>query len=57
MRIKSSTHQSFANKAQHMQNVEKVGLAETPSTQQWSEGAMLLQAPFMPKGLNASSLG
>lgn len=40
-----------------MQNVEKVGLAETPSTQEWSEGAMLLRALFMPKGLNASSLG
>lgn len=38
-----------------MQIVDKVGLAETPPTQEWSEGAMLLQAPFVPKGLDASS--
>lgn len=40
-----------------MQIIEKVGLAEIPPTQEWNEGAMLLQAPFMSKGLDSSSLG
>jgi len=32
-----------------MQIIEKVGLEENPPTQEWSEGVMLLQAPFMSR--------
>lgn len=57
VRIKPSTRQTFANQAQHTQIAEKASLAETPPTREWREGATLLQAPFLPKALHASSLG